>query len=41
LTVTAPFARYTTVASTQWLENRIDSMKPEEAEQARLNMKPN
>jgi hypothetical protein len=29
------------VCSTPWLEHRIDSMSPEEAEQARLNMKPN
>jgi hypothetical protein len=29
------------VCSTPWLENRIDGMTPEEAEQARLHMKPN
>jgi hypothetical protein len=29
------------VCSTPWLENRIDSMSPEEAEQARLNMRAN
>jgi quercetin dioxygenase-like cupin family protein len=34
-------ARYATVCSTPWLENRIDNMSPEEAEQARVNMKPN
>ena len=34
-------ARYTMVCSTPYLENRIDSMTPEEAEQARVNMKPN
>lgn len=37
----APFARYAAVRSTSYLENRIDSMTPEEAEQARVNMKPN
>ena len=41
LTVQAPFARYTVVRSTRWLEKRIDSMTLEEAQQARLNMKPN
>jgi quercetin dioxygenase-like cupin family protein len=41
LRVEAPFARYAVVRSTRWLEKRIDSMTPEEAEQARLNMKPN
>jgi quercetin dioxygenase-like cupin family protein len=34
-------ARYAMVCSTPWLENRIDNMSPEEAEQARINMKPN
>lgn len=34
-------ARYAMVCSTPWLENRIDNMTPEEAEQARVNMKPN
>ncbi len=34
-------ARYATVCSTPWLEDRIDNMSPEEAEQARVNMKPN
>ena len=29
------------ICSTPWLENRIDSMTPEEAEQARLHVKPN
>ena len=37
----APFARYAVVRSTPYLENRIDSMSPEQAEQARINMKPN
>jgi quercetin dioxygenase-like cupin family protein len=37
----APFARYAAVRSTPYLENRIDSMTAEEAEQARVNMKPN
>jgi glyoxylate utilization-related uncharacterized protein len=41
LQVRSPFARYATVTSTPYLENRIDSMSPEEAEQARLNMKAN
>jgi glyoxylate utilization-related uncharacterized protein len=41
LQVRSPFARYTLVASTAYLEQRIDSMTPEEAEQARVNMKPN
>jgi len=41
LQVRSPFARYVLVCSTPWLEHRIDSMSPEEAEQARLNMKPN
>jgi quercetin dioxygenase-like cupin family protein len=37
----APFARYAAVRSTAYLEQRIDSMSPEEAEQARVNLKPN
>lgn len=37
----SPFARYVLVASTPYLENRIDNMSPAEAEQARLHMKPN
>jgi quercetin dioxygenase-like cupin family protein len=37
----APFARYAAVRSTAYLEHRIDSMSPEEAEQARINLKPN
>lgn len=37
----APFVRYALVSSTPYLERRIDSMTPEEAEQARLHMKPN
>ncbi|MEK6594212.1 MAG: cupin domain-containing protein [Pseudomonadota bacterium] len=37
----SPFARYTLVCSTPYLENRIDSMSAEEAEQARVNMKAN
>jgi len=41
LQVTSPFARYALVCSTPYLEQRIDSMTPEEAEQARINMKPN
>ena len=36
-----PYARWVAVRSTPWLEARIDSMTPEEAEQARVNMKPN
>lgn len=39
--VKSPFARYVLVSATPWLQNRIDSMTPEEAEQARLHMKPN
>jgi quercetin dioxygenase-like cupin family protein len=39
--VQSPYARYTLVCSTPYLENRIDSMSAEEAEQARINMKPN
>lgn len=34
-------ARYAIVCSTPYLENRIDGMSPEEAEQARIHMKPN
>ncbi|HXV10736.1 MAG TPA: cupin domain-containing protein, partial [Burkholderiales bacterium] len=41
LQVESPFARYTIVCSTPFLEERIDNMSPQEAEQARLNMKPN
>jgi quercetin dioxygenase-like cupin family protein len=41
LQVEAPFARYTVVCSTPFLEERLDNMSPEEAQQARLNMKPN
>jgi quercetin dioxygenase-like cupin family protein len=39
--VKSPFARYTLVCSTPYLENRIDSMSPAEAEQARVNMTAN
>jgi quercetin dioxygenase-like cupin family protein len=39
--VKSPFARYVTVRSTPYLENLIDSMTPEQAEQARINMKAN
>jgi len=41
LQVRPPFARYVLVCSTPYLEGRIDSMSAEEAEQARLNMRPN
>lgn len=41
LQVISPFARYVMVCSTPYLENRIDNMSPEEAEQARVHMKPN
>jgi quercetin dioxygenase-like cupin family protein len=41
LQVKSPFARYAMVRSTPYLEARIDNMTPEEAEQARINMKPN
>jgi quercetin dioxygenase-like cupin family protein len=41
LQVKSPFARYVLVCSTPYLESRIDNLTPEEAEQARLNMKPN
>jgi quercetin dioxygenase-like cupin family protein len=39
--VEGDYVRYALVCSTPYLENRIDSMSPDEAEQARLNMKPN
>lgn len=39
--VDGDYVRYALVCSTPYLENRIDSMSPEEAEQARVNMKPN
>jgi len=41
LQVRSPFARYVLVCSTPYLEKRIDGMSPDEAEQARLNVKPN
>ena len=41
LQVKSPFARYVLVCSTPYLENRIDNMTPDEAEQARLHMKFN
>ena len=41
LQVRSPFARYVMVRSTSWLEHRIESMTPEEAEQARVNVKAN
>jgi len=41
LQVQSPFARYVLVCSTPYLEQRIDGMSPEEAGQARLNVKPN
>jgi len=41
LQVKSPFARYTLVCSTPYLERRIDSMTPEEAAQARVNLKAN
>jgi quercetin dioxygenase-like cupin family protein len=37
----APRVCYVAVRSTPYLENRIDTMSPAEAEQARINMKPN
>ena len=40
LQVKSPFARYVLVCSTPYLENRIDNMSPDEADQARLHMKP-
>ena len=36
-----PFARYALVCSTPYLENRIDTMTSEEADQARVHQKPN
>ena len=39
--LTVPFARYVVVRSTPYLENLIDSMTPEQAQQARINMKAN
>ena len=39
--VKSPFARFVTVRSTPSLEHMIDSMTPEQAEQARINMKAN
>ena len=41
LQVQSPFARYVLVCSTPYLENRIDNLTPDEAERARLNVKPN
>jgi quercetin dioxygenase-like cupin family protein len=41
LRVTSPYARYSVVRSTPYLEHRMESMTPEEAEQARIHMKPN
>jgi len=41
LQVQSPFARYVVVRSTPYLEARIDNMSAEEAEQARVNVKPN
>ncbi|MGZ5178642.1 MAG: cupin domain-containing protein, partial [Burkholderiales bacterium] len=41
LSVQSPFVRYAVVRSTAYLEHRIDSMTPAEAEQARLNVKAN
>ena len=41
LQVQSPFARYVLVCSTPYLEDRIDGMTPDEAEQARLHMKSN
>jgi len=41
LQVQSPFARYVLVCSTPYLEKRIDGMTPDEAEQARLHIKPN
>ncbi len=41
LDVTSGYARYAVVRSTEYLEHRLESMTPEEAEQARLNVKPN
>jgi quercetin dioxygenase-like cupin family protein len=39
LRVHSEFARYVTVCSTPFLENKIDNMSLEEQEQARLNLK--
>ena len=39
LRVQSEFARYVTVCSTPFLENKIDNMSPEEREQARINLK--
>jgi quercetin dioxygenase-like cupin family protein len=41
LQVKSPFARYVMVRSTSYLEHRIESMTPEEAEQARVNVRAN
>ena len=41
LGVKSPFARYTVVRSMPYLEARIDNMTPEEAEQARVNVRAN
>ena len=41
LQVQSGFARYVLVCSTPYLENRIDHLSPEEAEQARIHLKPN
>ncbi len=41
LQVQSPYARYVLVCSTPYLEKRIDSMSPKEAEQARVHMKAN
>ncbi|MFN7086857.1 MAG: cupin domain-containing protein [Burkholderiales bacterium] len=41
LEVQSPFARYVLVCSTPWLENKIDTLTPEEAERARIEVKPN
>lgn len=41
LKVKSPFARYVSVRSTPFLEHTIDSMTPEQAEQARVNTKAN
>ena len=41
LQVQSPFARYVLVCSTPYLEQRIDNLTRDEAEQARLHVKPN
>jgi quercetin dioxygenase-like cupin family protein len=41
LQVKSRFARYVLVCSTPYLEERIDNMTPEQAEQARVHMKAN